>query len=71
MLSLFSEFIFERNVCLGQYELCGSYFMPKKFRVGKGNYFFLLKHLTKKIASKSEKVPFFLRYFYLQQQIIG
>ena len=71
MLSLFSEFIFERNVCLGQYELCGSYFMPKKFGVGRqGNYFILLKHLTKKIASKSEKVPFF-RYFYLQQQIIG
>ena len=43
--------------------ICGSYFMPKKFREGrKGNYFILLKHFTKKIASKSEKVPIF-RYF--------
>ena len=47
--------------------ICGSYFMPKKIRVGTcryGNYFILLKHLTKKIVSKSEKVLIF-RYFYL------
>ena len=43
--------------------ICGSYFMLKIFRVGRqGNYFILLKHFTKKIATKSEKMPIF-RYF--------
>ena len=43
--------------------LCGSCFMLKEIRVGRlGNYFILLKHFTKNIASKSEKVPI-VRYF--------
>ena len=50
--------------------ICGSHFMPKRFKVGRLiNYFIFLKHLTKEIASKSEKVPIF-RYIYLQEQII-
>ena len=50
--------------------ICGSYFMPIKIRVGrKGNYFILLKHFTKKMASKSEKVPIF-RYFYPKSKLM-